>query len=97
MLHKREEWNLLIKVPKFKLWPEQGRTLRLGDDAEQKLLAAAKCCNWKPPMFELFRDVIILPGTPECGTEESFIVSVRKTWIGTTGLSGRPVIRRCSR
>jgi hypothetical protein len=97
MLHKREEWNLLIKVPKFKLWPEQGRKLRLGDDAEQKLLVAAKCCNWKPPMFELFRDVIILPGTPACGTEESFIVSVRKTWIGTTGSSGRPVIRRCSR
>jgi len=60
MLHKREEWNLLIKVPKFKLWPEQGRELRLDDDAEQKLLAAAKSCNWKPAMFELFRDVLIL-------------------------------------
>ena len=60
MLHKGEEWNLLIKVPKFKLWPEQGRKLRLDDDTEQKLLAAAKFCNWKPPMFELFRDVIIL-------------------------------------
>jgi hypothetical protein len=45
MLHKGEEWNLLIKVPKFKLWPEQGRKLRLDDDAEQKLLAAAKCCS----------------------------------------------------
>ena len=60
MLHKGEEWNLLIKVPKFKLWPEQGRKLRLDEDAERKLLAAAKSCNWKPPMFELFRDVIIL-------------------------------------
>ena len=60
MLHKGEEWNLLIKVPKFKLWPEQGRKLRLDDDAEQKLLAAAKACNWKPRMFDLFRDVIIL-------------------------------------
>jgi hypothetical protein len=29
MLHKGEEWNLLIKVPKFKLWPEHGRKLRL--------------------------------------------------------------------
>ena len=38
----------------------QGRKLRLDGDAEQKLLAAAKSCNWKPPMFELFRDVIIL-------------------------------------
>jgi integrase len=60
MLHKGEEWNLLIKVPKFKLWPEQGRKLRLDEDAEQKLLAAAKSCNWKPAMFELFRDVVIL-------------------------------------
>jgi len=60
MLHKGEEWDLLVKVPKFKLWPEHGRELRLDDDAEQKLLAAAKSCNWKPAMFELFRDVIIL-------------------------------------
>jgi len=34
MLHKAEEWNLLIKVPKFKLLAEQGRKLRLDDDAE---------------------------------------------------------------
>jgi hypothetical protein len=27
MLHKGEEWNLLIKVPQFKLWPEHGRKL----------------------------------------------------------------------
>ena len=59
-LHKAEEWNLLIKVPRFKLLPEQGRKLRLDDDAEQKLLLAAKSCNWKPAMFDLFRDVIIL-------------------------------------
>jgi hypothetical protein len=54
MLHKGEEWNLLIKVPKFKLWPEHGRKLRLDDNAEEKLLTAAKSCNWKPEMFELF-------------------------------------------
>jgi integrase len=60
MLHKGEEWNLLIKAPKFKLWPEHGRKLRLDDNAEEKLLTAAKSCNWKPEMFELFRDVIIL-------------------------------------
>jgi Phage integrase family len=60
MLHKAEEWNLLIKVPPFKLLPEHGRKLRLDDDAEQKLLLAAKSCNWKPAMFDLFRDVIIL-------------------------------------
>jgi len=34
MLHKGEEWNLLIKVPRFKLWPEHGRKLRLDGDAE---------------------------------------------------------------
>lgn len=60
MLHKGEEWNLIIKIPKFKLRPERGRKLRLDEDAEQKLLSAAKSCNWKPPVFELFRDVIIL-------------------------------------
>jgi hypothetical protein len=37
MLHKGEEWNLLVKVPKFKLWPEQGRELRLDDDAEPEV------------------------------------------------------------
>jgi integrase len=60
MLHKAEEWSLLFKVPRFKLLPENGRKLRLDDDAEQKLLLAAKSCNWKPAIFELFRDVIIL-------------------------------------
>jgi len=48
MLHKGEEWNLLIKVAKFKLWPAHGRKLRPDDNAEEKLLTAAKSCNWKP-------------------------------------------------
>jgi integrase len=60
MLHKAEEWNLLGKVPKFKLLREHGRRLRLDDDAEQRLLVAASACSWKPSSFELFRDVIIL-------------------------------------
>jgi integrase len=60
MLHKAEEWNLLIKIPRFKLLPEHGRKIRLDDDAEQKLLLAAQSCNWKPAIFNLFRDVIIL-------------------------------------
>ena len=59
MLHKAEEWNLLIKGPRFKLLPEHGRKLRLDDDAEQRLLIAAKSCYWKLGMFELFRDIII--------------------------------------
>jgi len=60
MLHKAEEWNLVGRVPKFKLRREHGRRLRLDDDAEQKLLVAAESCNWKRRSFELFRDIIIL-------------------------------------
>jgi integrase len=60
MLHKAEEWNLIAKVPKFKLLTEHGRRLRLDDDAEQKLLVAASTCHWTTGNFELLRDVIIL-------------------------------------
>jgi hypothetical protein len=60
MLHKAEEWNLMLKVPKFKLLTEHGRRLRLDDNAEHRLLMAAKSCNWKPSTFELFRDIIII-------------------------------------
>ena len=28
--------------------------------SEQKALLAAKSCNWKPAMIDLFRDIIIL-------------------------------------
>jgi len=56
MLHKAEEWNLIGRVSKFKLLTEHGRSLRLDEDAEQKLLVAAKACNWKPSRFELLRD-----------------------------------------
>ena len=47
ILHKAEEWNLIGRVPKFKLLTEHGRRLRLDEDAEQKLMVAAKECNWK--------------------------------------------------
>src|SRR5207245_1000982 len=60
MLHKAEEWKLIDKVPKFKLLREGGRTLRLDDEAEQKLLVAAEACGWTQHKFELFRDVLIL-------------------------------------
>ena len=60
MLHRAEEWNLIGRVPKFKLLTEHGRNLRLDDDAEQKLLVAAKACNWTPGTFDLFRDIIIV-------------------------------------
>jgi hypothetical protein len=52
MLHKAEEWNLIGRVPKFKLLREYGSRLRLDDDAERKLLAAAKGCNWRRRTFE---------------------------------------------
>lgn len=45
---------------KIQAVPEHGRKLRLDDNAEGELLTAAKSCNWKPGMFELSRDVIIL-------------------------------------
>ena len=60
ILHKAEEWNLIDKVPKFRLLRENGRTLRLDDEAEQKLLVAAESCGWTQEKFDLFRDVLIL-------------------------------------
>jgi hypothetical protein len=94
MLHKAEEWNLLTKVPRFKLLPEHGRKLRLDDDAEQKLLLAAESCNWKPAMFNLFRDVIILARDPGCGTGENSTVSVSRISTGATESFSYPTARR---
>ncbi|HEV2987486.1 MAG TPA: site-specific integrase [Candidatus Angelobacter sp.] len=51
---------MLQKVPKFKLVKEYGRSLRLNDESEQKLIAAAATCGWRKRSFELFRDVVIL-------------------------------------
>jgi hypothetical protein len=41
MLHKAEEWKVIARAPKVKLMKEHGRSLRLDDEAERKLLAAA--------------------------------------------------------
>jgi site-specific recombinase XerD len=60
MLHKAEEWKLIVRVPKIKLMKEHGRSLRLDDIAEEKLLAASTCCEWRPRTRELFRDIVIL-------------------------------------
>jgi integrase len=60
MLHKAEEWKLIARAPKIKLMKEHGRSLRLDDEAEEKLLAASTRCNWRPRTKELFRDIIIL-------------------------------------
>jgi len=60
MLNKAEEWKLIRKVPKIKLMEEQGRNLRLDDDAERKLFAAAEKCDWDARTLQLFKDIIVL-------------------------------------
>jgi integrase len=60
MLHKAEEWKLISRAPKIKLTKEHGRSLRLDDDAEWKLLAAAAGCKWRKRTSDLFHDIIIL-------------------------------------
>jgi len=60
MLHKGEEWKFIAHAPKVKLMKEHGRSLRLDDDAEEKLLAASSLCEWRPRTKELFRDIVIL-------------------------------------
>ncbi len=60
MLHKAEEWKLISRAPKIKLMKEYGRSVRLDDDAERKLLAAATGCKWRKRTSDLFRDIVIL-------------------------------------
>jgi len=60
MLHKAEEWKTIGHAPKVKLMKEYGRSLRLDDKAERKLLAGATACRWRKRTFDLFRDVVIL-------------------------------------
>jgi integrase len=58
MLHKAEDWKMLQKVPKFKLVKEYGRSLRLDDESERKLIAAAASSGWREASFEMFRDIV---------------------------------------
>jgi integrase len=60
MLHKAEEWKLIRHVPKVKLMKEHGRSLRLDEEAERKLLVGAAACKWRQPSRELFRDIVVL-------------------------------------
>jgi len=64
MLHKAEEWKVVRQAVKFKLLKEYGRTLRLDDEAETKLLAAAdKLVNrdkWDVKLRSLFADIVML-------------------------------------
>jgi integrase len=39
---------------------EHGRHLRLDDEVERKLLAAASVCKWRQRTQELFHDIVIL-------------------------------------
>lgn len=52
--------KLIRRAPKIKLLPEQERLLRLDDEAERKLLAAATECNWRARTLELFQDIVVL-------------------------------------
>jgi integrase len=64
MLHKAEEWKVVRQVVKFKLLKEYGRTLRLDEEAEARLLAATdKLVDkgaWKPKIRSLFGDIVML-------------------------------------
>jgi integrase len=64
MLHKAEEWGLITKVPKLKLRKELGRTLKLNQEAERELLAAAdrllETGIWTRKMHGTFRDIVVL-------------------------------------
>jgi hypothetical protein len=94
MLHKAEEWNLVVKVPKFKLRTEQGRQLRLEEEAERRLLIAAEACKWKPKVLELLRDIIIPARDTGMRNGGSFTEYVWGTSIGITGWSSCRTARR---
>ena len=60
MLHKAEEWKLIRRAPRLKLAKEYERELKLDDESEKKLLAAAAQCGWSDRSFQLFRDIVRL-------------------------------------
>jgi len=82
LLHKAEDWKLIRRAPKIKLLPEQGRLLRLDDEAERKLLAAATACNWRPRTLELFGDIVMLARDTGMRTKRNYTESESRTSIG---------------
>lgn len=61
MLHRAEDWKLLTGAPSIKLVKEHGRSLKLSEDSEKKLIVGAAACKWVwKGSFELFRDVVIM-------------------------------------
>ena len=60
MLHKADEWELIRKVPKFRLAKEHGRSLNLDEAAEKSLLMGAAACKWRKRTLQLFKDILML-------------------------------------
>src|SRR5262249_33367553 len=60
MLHIAEEMKLIRKSPKLKLLIEFERELRLDEESEKKLLAAASQCGWRRRSLQLFADIVKL-------------------------------------
>lgn len=60
MLHKAEEWELIRRVPKFRLAKEHERSLNLDEAAEKRVLEGAADCKWHKRTFHLFKDVVFL-------------------------------------
>jgi len=74
-----EEWGLTAKLPKLKLSKELGRTLRLDQEAERKLLAAADVLQGDRQSCRHAHN----------GARQSLNrneVSTSRTWAGTTRL-----------
>ncbi len=94
MLHKGEEWKLIRQAPKVKLMKEYGRSLRLDDEAERRLLAGAAACNWRKRSLQLFRDIIIiLVRDTGMRNERELTGRALRTWIGTRASSSCPTAR----
>lgn len=51
ILNKAQEWKVIREIPNFKLFKEEGRALRLDDEAEAKLLKVAE---------QPLKDIIVL-------------------------------------
>jgi integrase len=64
MLHKAEEWRLIRSAPRIKLMKEYGRSLRLDEQAEKRLLSAAEklveAGDWTVQQKLLFSEITIL-------------------------------------
>jgi hypothetical protein len=97
MLHKAEEWELIAKAPKLKLMKELGRTLRLDQEAERELLAAAdrllESGKWTPKITPLSATWLFSSGIPGCATRKSSFVRASRTWIGTTVCFSFPIAK----